>query len=85
MQPLLRRWNLRCVDVRLDSFGADKPDLAGSRLPGRHRILMTVITLDRTRALDRGQGPRVSSRGRHRPKQAETQTKMEDENWRGFK
>uniref|UniRef100_H3CLY8 Methyltransferase 23, arginine n=1 Tax=Tetraodon nigroviridis TaxID=99883 RepID=H3CLY8_TETNG len=42
---LLRRWNLRCVAVGLDSFGADKPDLAGSNLPGRHRVLMAVITL----------------------------------------
>lgn len=45
VETLLRRWNLRCVDVRLDSFGANKPKLAGSSLPGRHHVLMTVITL----------------------------------------
>lgn len=53
VEALLRRWNLRCVDVRLDSFGADTPDLAGSSLPGRHHVLMAVITLGG----DEGGGP----------------------------
>lgn len=46
----LRRWNLSCVNVRLDSFGADKPDLARSALPGRHHIQMIVVTLGRDEA-----------------------------------
>lgn len=59
VEELLRRWNLSCVNIRLDSFGADKPDLARSPLPGRHHIRMTVVTLGRDEEgkgqVDRGQ------------------------------
>ncbi|XP_003976466.1 histone-arginine methyltransferase METTL23 [Takifugu rubripes] len=47
VDELLRRWNLSCANIPLDSFGADKPDLARSALPGRHHIRMTVVTLGR--------------------------------------
>ncbi|XP_053194143.1 methyltransferase-like protein 23 [Scomber japonicus] len=45
IHSLLHRWKLNCVDVRLESFNADKPGLAGSTLPGRHSIQMMIITL----------------------------------------
>ncbi|XP_070704536.1 histone-arginine methyltransferase METTL23-like [Pempheris klunzingeri] len=45
IEALLLRWNLTCVDVRLDHFGADGCDVAGSTLPGSHSVLMMVVTL----------------------------------------
>lgn len=45
IEVLLHRWKLNCVDVRLETFDADKPELAGSSLPGNHSILMMIITL----------------------------------------
>lgn len=45
IEALLQRWKLSCVEVRLDTFGADRPELAGSSLPGSHSVLMMVITL----------------------------------------
>lgn len=46
MEALLRQWRLRCVNVCLDSFGADKPSVGGSSLPGHHSIQMMVITME---------------------------------------
>lgn len=46
IEALLWRWKLKCHDVQLDSFEADKPELAGSHLPGNHSIQMMVITPD---------------------------------------
>lgn len=44
LETLLHRWNLDCVEVPLGQFGADKPELAGSSLPGRHSIQMMIIS-----------------------------------------
>ncbi|XP_034448630.1 methyltransferase-like protein 23 isoform X2 [Hippoglossus hippoglossus] len=46
-----RRWNMNCVDIQLENFGADKSELAGSTLPGSHSVHMMIITLN-TRGLD---------------------------------
>ncbi|GAA6216718.1 methyltransferase-like protein 23 isoform X1 [Lates japonicus] len=46
IQPLLHRWSLSCVDVQLHSFDAEKSELAGSTLPGRHTVHMMIITLN---------------------------------------
>ncbi|CAB1418727.1 unnamed protein product [Pleuronectes platessa] len=51
IEPLLCRWNMNCVDIQLESFGADKSELAGSTLPGSHSVHMMIITLN-TRDLD---------------------------------
>lgn len=45
VEALLDRWKLNCVDVQLETFDADKPELAGSTLPGNHSVLMMIITL----------------------------------------
>ncbi|XP_041633882.1 methyltransferase-like protein 23 [Cheilinus undulatus] len=45
IEALLHRWNLNCVDVPLETFDADKPELARSKLPGNHSVLMMIITL----------------------------------------
>ncbi|XP_030264029.1 histone-arginine methyltransferase METTL23 isoform X2 [Sparus aurata] len=45
MEALLHRWNMNCVEVRLETFAADKAELAGSSLPGSHSIDMMIITL----------------------------------------
>ena len=44
LEALLHRWDLDCVEVPLDEFGADRPDLAGSALPGSHSVQMMIIT-----------------------------------------
>ncbi|KAM6913696.1 histone-arginine methyltransferase METTL23 isoform 1-T3 [Lycodopsis pacificus] len=44
IEALLHRWDLKCVDVGLDSFDADEAELAGSSLPGNHSVLMMVIS-----------------------------------------
>lgn len=36
---------MNCVEVRLETFAADKSELAGSSLPGSHSIDMMIITL----------------------------------------
>nr|XP_019966922.1 PREDICTED: methyltransferase-like protein 23 isoform X2 [Paralichthys olivaceus] len=46
-----RRWNMNCVDIQLENFGADKSELAGSTLPGSHSVHMMIITLN-TQELD---------------------------------
>ncbi|XP_070779986.1 histone-arginine methyltransferase METTL23 isoform X2 [Enoplosus armatus] len=45
IEALLHRWKLNCVDVQLENFGADEPELAGSTLPGSHSVQMMIITL----------------------------------------
>ncbi|TDH03549.1 hypothetical protein EPR50_G00164420 [Perca flavescens] len=45
IQVLLQRWGLTCVDVGLETFGANEAELAGSTLPGNKSILMMIITL----------------------------------------
>ncbi|XP_068605817.1 histone-arginine methyltransferase METTL23 [Brachionichthys hirsutus] len=46
IEVLLRRWKLSCAEVRLETFGADKAELAGSDLPGKHGVQMMVVTLE---------------------------------------
>ncbi|XP_036943913.1 methyltransferase-like protein 23 [Acanthopagrus latus] len=45
IEALLHRWKMNCVEVGLETFAADKPELAGSTLPGSHSIDMMIITL----------------------------------------
>lgn len=45
IEVLLHRWNLSCIEVQLDQFDADTPELAGSNLPSNHSIQMMKITL----------------------------------------
>ncbi|XP_068192426.1 histone-arginine methyltransferase METTL23-like [Antennarius striatus] len=44
IEVLLHRWKLSCVEVELETFDADKAELAGSSLPGKHSIQMMIIT-----------------------------------------
>ncbi|XP_063315056.1 histone-arginine methyltransferase METTL23 [Pelobates fuscus] len=46
IESLLFKWNLKCTNISLNTFHADKQCLAGSDLPGRHSIQMLIITLD---------------------------------------
>lgn len=46
VEALLARWSMRCELVPLAEFEADKPELAGSRLPGNHSVQMLVIAPD---------------------------------------
>ncbi|XP_029015829.1 histone-arginine methyltransferase METTL23-like isoform X3 [Betta splendens] len=45
IEVLLHRWKLSCVEIQLDTFNANKGELAGSTLPGCHIIQMMIITL----------------------------------------
>ncbi|KAM6905637.1 histone-arginine methyltransferase METTL23 [Xenentodon cancila] len=44
IEALLHRWELNCEEVPLDQFDADRPELAGSSLPGSHSVQMMIIT-----------------------------------------
>lgn len=44
LEPLLARWSMCCELVPLEAFEADKPELAGSRLPGNHSVQMLIVT-----------------------------------------
>ncbi|KAM9394148.1 histone-arginine methyltransferase METTL23 [Pholidichthys leucotaenia] len=44
IEVLLHKWKLNCVDIQLDQFEANKSELAGSTLPGRHSVHMMIIT-----------------------------------------
>ncbi|KAF7659072.1 hypothetical protein LDENG_00003660 [Lucifuga dentata] len=46
IEALLYKWKLRCVDVQLERFNANKFLLAGSTLPGSHTVQMMIITLN---------------------------------------
>lgn len=46
MEVLLRRWRLQCIQISLESFGAEGLEVGGSTLPGRHSIQMMVITME---------------------------------------
>lgn len=48
LEALLKQWNLVCIQVPLDNFEADSPNLAGSGLPGAHTIEMLVMSVDTT-------------------------------------
>ncbi|XP_064172008.1 methyltransferase-like protein 23 isoform X1 [Anguilla rostrata] len=45
IEALLHKWNLKCVDIPLESFEANTEHLAGSSLPGSHMVQMMVISL----------------------------------------
>ncbi|XP_019358477.1 PREDICTED: methyltransferase-like protein 23 isoform X1 [Gavialis gangeticus] len=47
IEALLYKWELKAIHVPLWSFGADKEQLAGSSLPGRHTVEMMIISLAR--------------------------------------
>ncbi|XP_077107954.1 histone-arginine methyltransferase METTL23 isoform X1 [Ranitomeya variabilis] len=47
IEALLHKWDLRCLNVPLKTFNADRECLAGSSLPGRHTIQMMIITARR--------------------------------------
>lgn len=44
LEALLYKWGMKCVHIPLESFDADKDDIAESTLPGRHTIEMMVIS-----------------------------------------
>ncbi|KAI4876917.1 hypothetical protein NFI96_030231 [Prochilodus magdalenae] len=44
IEALLHKWNLKCVDVPLETFHANRNHLAGSSLPGNHTIQMMIVT-----------------------------------------
>uniref|UniRef100_A0A8C8VQ70 Histone-arginine methyltransferase METTL23 n=1 Tax=Pelusios castaneus TaxID=367368 RepID=A0A8C8VQ70_9SAUR len=45
IEALLYKWKLKDIHVPLQSFNADKEQLASSLLPGRHTIEMMIISL----------------------------------------
>lgn len=44
LEALLYKWDMKCVHIPLESFDADKEDIAESVLPGRHTVEMLVIS-----------------------------------------
>ncbi|XP_055098162.1 histone-arginine methyltransferase METTL23 isoform X3 [Symphalangus syndactylus] len=44
LEALLYKWDMKCVHIPLESFDADKEDIAESTLPGRHTVEMLVIS-----------------------------------------
>uniref|UniRef100_A0A8I5T5W7 Methyltransferase 23, arginine n=2 Tax=Pongo abelii TaxID=9601 RepID=A0A8I5T5W7_PONAB len=44
LEALLYKWDMKCVRIPLESFDADKEDIAESTLPGRHTVEMLVIS-----------------------------------------
>ncbi|XP_017518304.2 histone-arginine methyltransferase METTL23 isoform X3 [Manis javanica] len=44
LEALLYKWDMKCVHIPLESFGADKEDIAESVFPGRHTVEMLVIS-----------------------------------------
>lgn len=44
LEALLYKWDMKSVHIPLESFGADKDDIAESALPGRHTVEMLVIS-----------------------------------------
>ncbi|XP_054614681.1 histone-arginine methyltransferase METTL23-like isoform X2 [Dunckerocampus dactyliophorus] len=45
IEALLRKWKMTCVNIDLESFDANKSELAGSSLPGSHNIQMMMMML----------------------------------------
>lgn len=45
LEALLYKWDMKCVHIPLESFGADEEAIAESALPGRHTVEMLVISL----------------------------------------
>lgn len=48
IDALLHKWNLKCINVPLETFDANKNHLAGSTLPGDHTVQMMIITARET-------------------------------------
>ncbi|XP_041719591.1 methyltransferase-like protein 23 isoform X2 [Coregonus clupeaformis] len=46
IEALLHKWNLKCLNIPLEKFHANKDQLAGSTLPGSHAVQM-IITEDK--------------------------------------
>uniref|UniRef100_G3T025 Methyltransferase 23, arginine n=2 Tax=Elephantidae TaxID=9780 RepID=G3T025_LOXAF len=44
LEALLYKWDMKCVHVPLQSFDADREDIAESALPGRHTVEMLIIS-----------------------------------------
>ncbi|XP_077020057.1 histone-arginine methyltransferase METTL23 isoform X1 [Tamandua tetradactyla] len=44
LEGLLYKWDMKCVHIPLESFDADKEEIAESALPGRHTVEMLVIS-----------------------------------------
>ncbi|XP_073699216.1 histone-arginine methyltransferase METTL23 isoform X1 [Garra rufa] len=44
IDALLHKWDLKCINVPLETFDANKNHLAGSTLPGNHTVQMMIIT-----------------------------------------
>ncbi|XP_019499823.1 PREDICTED: methyltransferase-like protein 23 isoform X3 [Hipposideros armiger] len=44
LEALLYKWDMKCIHIPLESFDADKEDIAESALPGRHTVEMLVIS-----------------------------------------
>ncbi|XP_042576809.1 methyltransferase-like protein 23 isoform X1 [Cyprinus carpio] len=44
IDALLLKWDLKCINVPLETFDANKNHLAGSTLPGNHTVQMMIIT-----------------------------------------
>uniref|UniRef100_A0A9L0JZZ3 Methyltransferase 23, arginine n=1 Tax=Equus asinus TaxID=9793 RepID=A0A9L0JZZ3_EQUAS len=44
LEALLYKWDMKCVHIPLESFDADKENIAESALPGRHTVEMLVIS-----------------------------------------
>ncbi|XP_017572467.1 methyltransferase-like protein 23 isoform X1 [Pygocentrus nattereri] len=44
VEALLHKWNLKCIDIPLETFHANRNQLAGSALPGDHTIQMMIVT-----------------------------------------
>nr|XP_057904859.1 histone-arginine methyltransferase METTL23-like isoform X2 [Doryrhamphus excisus]XP_057904860.1 histone-arginine methyltransferase METTL23-like isoform X2 [Doryrhamphus excisus]XP_057904861.1 histone-arginine methyltransferase METTL23-like isoform X2 [Doryrhamphus excisus]XP_057904862.1 histone-arginine methyltransferase METTL23-like isoform X2 [Doryrhamphus excisus]XP_057904863.1 histone-arginine methyltransferase METTL23-like isoform X2 [Doryrhamphus excisus]XP_057904864.1 histone-arginin len=45
IEGLLRKWKMTCVNIGLESFHANKCELAGSSLPGSHSVQMMKMML----------------------------------------
>jgi hypothetical protein len=44
LEALLYKWDMKCVHIPLESFDADKENIAESALPGRHTVEMLIIS-----------------------------------------
>ncbi|KAM6163509.1 histone-arginine methyltransferase METTL23 [Rhynchocyon petersi] len=44
LEALLYKWDMKCIHIPLESFEADRGDIAESALPGRHTIEMLIIS-----------------------------------------
>ncbi|XP_045155677.1 probable methyltransferase-like protein 23 isoform X2 [Echinops telfairi] len=50
LEALLYKWDMKCTHIPLETFDADRGEIAESDLPGRHTVEMLTISL-------RGQSP----------------------------